>query len=96
LEDGADEYAALVETWWVGGLAKTTSETRGASMSATDRIDRRHFLGAAAMTMTAARLGATAARSAPSNPASSFGVLNQIDAGEGSIAVAFVHQVLRQ
>jgi pimeloyl-ACP methyl ester carboxylesterase len=59
-------------------------------MSATDRIDRRHFLGAAAMTMTAARLGATAARSAQSNPASSFGVLKQIDAGVLNIGYADV------
>jgi len=46
-----------------------------------NRIDRRHFLGAAAMTMTAARLCASPAVRAQSHPVSTFGVLKQIDAG---------------
>jgi hypothetical protein len=63
---------------------------RRAPVFATDRIDRRQFLSAAAMTMTAAQLGATTSRGAPSSSPSSFGVLKQIHAGVLNVGYADV------
>ena len=59
-------------------------------MRAANRIDRRHFLGTALMTMAAAQLGSTAARSGQSSSASSFGELKQIDAGVLNVGYAAV------
>ena len=63
-------------------------------MSATNRINRREFLGAATIAMTAAQFDVTASRRAPSSsPAASFGLLKQIDAGVLNMGYADVGRV---
>jgi pimeloyl-ACP methyl ester carboxylesterase len=57
---------------------------------ATERIDRRRFLGAAVMTFAAGPFAAAVPRRAQSAPASSFGVLKQIDAGVLNVGYADV------